>query len=310
MDSLLNNNVFIIEEMQEDEYDDIETTSDPLVSVWIKDKDLVRASTDLTILQKIEPGVYTAEYHRDLGYFCKQLKSNSDELYTFSDSITQNLLDEINLFWDKKDLYKANNLLHKRGILLEGYPGTGKSSIISLLSSEIIKKEGVVFVIPNPGSLAIYIAFMRSGFRKIQPDTPIVTIIEDIDQYENVLLELLDFLDGKTNLEHHVIIATTNNTEDIPDTILRPSRIDLRVLIPYPSESTRREYFKHKNAPEELLELLVTKSNKCSLADLKELYICVFLLNYSIDDAVRKIICPKDKKNYLQNPANTNKIGL
>lgn len=287
-----------------------ENESKQTVSVWVKDKDVIRASTDISLLQKIEPGVYAVDFSRDMGLFCKKIDIKSDELFIFSGSITQELLEEINLFWSKAELYKANNLIHKRGILLEGFPGTGKSSIISILSNEIIAKGGVVFKINGFRNLDHYIEFVRTGFRKIQPDTPIITILEDLDQYEDVEVELLDFLDGKTHLDHHVIIATTNNTEMIPDTFLRPSRIDLKVEIPLPNEITRREYFTHKEVPENDIEELVSKSNNFSLADLKELYICIYLLDYTIDEAINKISSPREKKNYLHSPVNKVKLGL
>lgn len=294
---------FSLPEQEKDE-------SKQTVSVWVKDKDVIRASTDISLLQKIEPGVYAVDFSRDMGLFCKKIDIKSDELFIFSDSITQELLEEINLFWSKAELYKANNLIHKRGILLEGFPGTGKSSIISILSNEIIAKGGVVFKINGFRNLDHYIEFVRTGFRKIQPDTPIITILEDLDQYEDVEVELLDFLDGKTHLDHHVIIATTNNTEIIPDTFLRPSRIDLKVEIPLPNEITRREYFTHKEVPENDIEELVSKSNNFSLADLKELYICIYLLDYTIDEAINKISSPREKKNYLHSPVNKVKLGL
>ena len=83
------------------------------VSIWIKDKSIIRASTDVTMMSTIESGVYTVDYHRDIGYFCKKMDVKSDELFIFSDSITQKLIDEIQLFWNKADLYKENQLIHK-----------------------------------------------------------------------------------------------------------------------------------------------------------------------------------------------------
>lgn len=309
MDTILTNtgqNFLLVEE---DNFSD-EMYSEEKISVWVKDKDIIQASTDITLLKKMEPGVYTVEYSRDIGLFCKKINTKSDKLFMFSDSITTNLFEEISLFWSKAELYKQNNLIHKRGILLEGFPGTGKSSIISLLSDEIINKGGVVFKVTGFRNLDNYINFMRSNFRKIQPETPVITILEDLDQYEEVEVELLDFLDGKTHLNHHVIIATTNNTEHIPDTFLRPSRIDLKIEVPLPCEQTRREYFKFKNIPEEDVDKLVIESETCSLADLKELYICIYLLDYTLEDALQKVISPKEKKNYLASPYNKRTLGI
>lgn len=312
MDAILEDHVYILEDLfRGDVTPEVnKKTSEQEVSLWVKEKDIIRPSTNIVILNKLEPGVYTADFSRDLGFFCRKLASTSDELFVFSDSITEDLLAEINLFWEKKDKYKEQKLIHKRGILLEGYPGTGKSSIITQLSEEVIKLGGVVFKVSNFRNLNDYVNFMRIGFRQIQPETPIITILEDIDQYEEVDVELLDFLDGKTHINHHVVIATSNNTEAIPDTFLRPSRLDLKIEVPLPNEQTRREYFQFKGVPEEAISELVERSNKCSLADLKEIYICIYLLDYSMEEAIRKITTPREKKNYLHNTTKSIKIGL
>ena len=308
MAPVLNPQLFLLEDL----FEEAEASETPpaKVSVWMQDKDIVKASTNVTILKKINPGIYTVEFDKNIGLFCRSLDVKSDELFLFSDSITQKLLEEINLFWGKSDLYKENNLIHKRGILLEGFPGTGKSSLISILCTNIIKQGGVVFKVGGYRNLEDYISFIRNSFRKIQPDTPIITILEDLDQYEDAEEELLDFLDGKTHIDHHVVIATTNNTEVIPDTFLRPSRIDLKIEIPLPCDQTRREYFRHKGVPEKDLEELVSKSDQLSLADLKELYICIYLLDYTIEDAVLKINSPRAKKNYLSFPKNKSRMGF
>lgn len=307
MGSVLNPQLFLLEDLFAEETTKVEQ---PKVSIWMKDKDIFKASTDVTLVKAIEPGIYTAGFDKNIGYFCKKLHTSSDELFIFSDSITQKLVDEIKLFWDKAQLYKENNLIHKRGILLEGYPGVGKSSIISILSLEIIEQGGVVFRVSDSSNLGDYIEFIRGSFRKLQPDTPIITILEDIDQYDDVSEELLDFLDGKTHINHHVVIATTNNTSEIPDTFLRPSRLDLKIEIPLPSKTVRGEYFKFKNVPDEDIDNLVEQSNNLSLADLKELYICIYLLDYSVENAVAKITSPREKRNYLTSPRNKSRMGF
>lgn len=280
------------------------------ITTWIKDGDLIRPSTTMTIVDKLESGVYTIHFSREEGMYCKKIKHVSDELFKFSDSVTVYLLNEINNFWDKAELYKQNNLIHKRGILLEGYPGTGKSSIISLLSEEITKRNGIVFKLQGIHNLSIYVDFIQMAFRKIQPDTPIITIIEDLDQYEEVESELLDFFDGKMNIDHSIILCTTNNSKAISDTFLRPSRIDLKIEVPLPSEKTRREYFKFKKVVDEDIDKLVECSDNFSLADLKELYICHYLLDYTIEDAVQKITNSQNTKDYSKNPSKTVTLGI
>ena len=280
------------------------------VSNWINENGIIRGVVDVPQLKQLEPGVYTVHESRDYGEFCKKINYDSDELFTFTDSITQELLEEIDLFWSKSKEYEENNLIHKRGIMLQGIPGSGKSSTITLLSNKIIEKGGVVFKISDFRNLDTYISFIRNFFRVIQPDTPVITILEDLDKYRDVEVSLLDFLDGKTQINHHVLITTSNNTEDIPDSFLRPSRIDLIVEINETTEKTREEYFKFKKVPEEDLKKLVKETKDCSLAELKEVYLCIYLLGYSLEKAVNKVKNPLDKENYLKSRKKSNKLGF
>jgi len=280
------------------------------ISLWVKDKDFYVPSTDISIVPELPPGIYQVNYTNDRGYHCKPIELETDELFVFTDSITQDLLSEIELFWDKKDLYAEKNLIHKRGILLTGFAGTGKTTLINMVSKELIKKGGVVFKVYGTKNLSDYVDFMKYGFRKIQPHTPVITILEDIEQYQDVETQLLDFLDGQFHVNHHIVIATSNNTEDIPDTFLRPSRLDLKIEVDYPSEKTREEFFRFKQVSEEQIPGLVAATEQCSLADLKEIYICIFLLDYVVDEAVNQVLQPTEKKNYLDKKYKKSKIGL
>lgn len=284
--------------------------SEDKVSMWVKDKDYYIPSTDISVTRELPPGIYQVDYSNDRGYFCKPIKIETDELFVFTDSITTNLLEEIENFWNKETLYKEKKLVHKRGILLSGFAGTGKTTMINMLSKELINRGGVVFKIYGIKNLSYYIDFMKHGFRKIQPKTPIITILEDIDQYQDIESELLDFLDGQYHLNHHLIIATSNNTENIPDTFLRPSRLDLKIEVDYPSEQTRKEFFRNKEVPENDLSELVKATKECSLADLKEVYICVYLLDYTVEEALTQVLDPTEKKNYLERKYKKTKIGL
>jgi len=307
MGPILNEQLFFVVEKEQNEEEDINYMEKD--SLWVIDGDLIRPSTNLSIRHKMSPGIYKVDISKDIGIYCKKINITSDELYYFSHSKIPDLLNQIKLFWKKAEAYKNNNLIHKRGILLEGYPGSGKTSIISLLCDDIISKGGIVFNVTSPSNLSVYTSFVKNSFRSIEPETPIITIIEDIDKYDDSDV-LLDFLDGKSQIEHHLVIATTNDTTRIPDSFLRPSRIDLKIEIPLPSDKVRREYFTNKKVSENLIEELVKNTNNCSLADLKEIYISVFLLDYSIDEAIKKVKLPQNKKEYNSNTLKTTKLAI
>jgi len=305
MDTLLDGPFLLVED---DSYIELPKNTEE-TSQWIVDKEYITPATSIKLQKKLLPGIYQVGVNNSIGLFCKKLSVKSDELYIFSNSIINNLLIEITNFLNNGKIFRDHKLLHKRGILLEGYPGTGKSSIISLLTKEVVKHNGIVFNVETPNNFNAYVEFLVNNFRKIEPETPVITILEDIDNYSDSTT-ILDFLDGKNSINHHIVIATTNNTKNLPDSFLRPSRLDLRIEIPLPNAATRKEFFMFKKVKEEDLEELVESTKDCSLADLKEIFITKYLLNYTISEAVEKVKKPRTRKNYNFSKKQNKKISI
>lgn len=279
-------------------------------SIWIKDGDVYRGSTNVKLEKKINPGVYVADLNRENGLFCKKLDSSSDNLFKFTDSSVNLIMEEIKSFWGKTNRYKEEKLIHKRGILMYGYPGTGKTSTIELLSNDLIERGGVVFKVDGPSNLPTHINFLKYSFRQIEPNTPVITIIEDIDKYSDYETELLDFLDGKSQIDHHVVLMTTNDTTNLPNNLLRPSRVDLKVNVPLPDESIRREFLEFKKVPEKDIDELVNLTDKFSIADLKEVFICRYLLDYSVEGTISKIKENMEKQSFMDNSLTNSEMGI
>ena len=276
-------------------------------SMYIKRNDLYLPSIDAVVIKTLPPGVYTIHQGNDL--FAKNLPKIEDKLYNFKDSVSEEVLREINDFWSKSSKFKEFDLIHKRGILLEGPPGTGKSSIINLLCEQLVSKGGVVFKLRNERNFESYLDYIKL-FKKIEPNRNFITIIEDIDTYDHIKTDLLDLLDGKTQFNGHIVLATTNNSGNLENTFLRPSRFDLRILIGPPSENVKREYLETKGFTKEELDIIIDKISKFTFADLKELFISVKLLGYNLDTAIEKISNPLAKKNYLTNQLGKVRIGI
>lgn len=169
-----------------------------------------------------------------------------------------------------------------------------------IINDLIEKYNGVVLLINNVNDFTKAYDFLKSTFRRIEPDRFVITIIEDIDKIAStqILSELLDFLDGKNSVDHHLVIATSNDTSSIPDALLRVSRLDRRFYIGYPSELARKEYFINKGIEKELLDDYVKYSEELTISELKELYIGTYILGNSFEEVVDQIINPFEKKEY------------
>jgi len=270
-------------------------------SMWFQQGTEFIPSVNLKIADKIPSGAYKVTWKHD-DWHVIPVPINTDELYTFSNDITSKLIEEVQLFWDKTSVYAENNIAHKRGILLCGEPGCGKSAIITMLISQIIKRDGIVFVINTCQEFNNLNETLSSIIRKIEPTRPIITVIEDVDQIiknMNGDWQILDFLDGKNSINHHLVILTSNDTTDLSSALLRPSRIDWAVEIPSPNSTIRKEYFIRKGIDSEVIDEYVEKTDNMSFAELKEVFIGTKILGKSIDKVVEQIKKPFECKDYL-----------
>jgi SpoVK/Ycf46/Vps4 family AAA+-type ATPase len=278
-----------------------EPVEDLEYSTWIATGEDYIPAVNLKCVDNIPAGMYACAFI-DRDYHLTPIPINSDELFIFSDSYQESILSEIKQFWDKKELYKKYNLCHKRGILLEGGPGTGKSSLITQVIQHIIELNGVVFTVRNASEFQFLPIILKSIFRKIEPERPVITIIEDVDKLiENLGGDqiLLDFMDGKQSINNHLVILTSNNTSELSDALLRPSRIDLRYRLDNPNDNVRKEYFQYKGISDDQLDEYVRLTKNLSIADLKEVFIATVILNKSIDQVVKDIKNPLQKRDYL-----------
>lgn len=272
-------------------------------TLWVQNKDYFIPDISITIHEKLPPGVYKMELV-DRDWQAHKVEINTDELYAFTNDCTSDILNEVSNFWEKKELYQQFNIAHKRGILLCGAPGCGKTSIIQLLVKQIVTEmNGLVFVASTSSEFSGLSHMLSNTIRQIEKDRPIITIIEDVDQLITSLggdACILDFLDGSTSIENHLVILTSNNTTDLTEAILRPSRIDLIYEIPNPSSEVRRLYFQKKEIDPEILTELTSKTDGFSFAELKEVFVAIKVLGKTVNETIQRIKHPFTCKDYLR----------
>jgi len=245
--------------------------------------------------KKLPAGLYEFEWNNRANEWCVMRQAiNTDELYELPTAEIGEILTDIKSFWKKSELYKSYKLMHKRGILLYGDPGCGKSGILQLCMMHIIKDlSGVVINIKNEDSIKAYVE-MVPKLRQIEPDRPLVVIIEDIDSvagdsnYSTSVL--LNILDGIKQIENVVYIATTNYPEKLEERITnRPSRFDRRYYVAPPSREVRKAYLLNKIGENKIdidIEKWLDDTEDLSMSHLKELFISVVLLDNKYESAM------------------------
>ena len=233
--------------------------------------------TEKTV-KTLEPGQYIVEYSDGTGPYFTLQDINLDDLLVLPDSNSEKVLKHIDYFWSIEDKFRELGFLWKRGILLWGPPGSGKTSTVQQLSKQIVDLGGITIYCTSPHLTAQGLSVLR----RIEKDRPIVVILEDMDAIVNRHGEadLLAMLDGEHQTDNVVFVATTNYPELLDKRFInRPSRFDEIMKIGMPSADAREFYLANKNPrladnPEELAEW-VDLTEGFSIAHLKEMIISI-----------------------------------
>lgn len=262
------------------------------VNKWLKSNGTYSSCRDSQVLDRLPTGAYVVFQDARGSTHAQKFDIKTDELYFLPNNHTTDVVKEIADFWNKADRFKNNKVTHKRGILFMGPPGTGKTSLINLLTDAILQNDGLVFYVTNQQELFWYIEFIHEHLRVIEPDRRVITIIEDIDKYIDgggIESTMLNFLDGADSFDHHVVVATTNKLDGLNDLIMRPSRFDWVITVEGPDEACRKAFLIHKGLSETEAAEWAKDTDGYSMAELKELFISVKLLDISYEASKLKL---------------------
>jgi len=147
------------------------------------------------------------------------------------------------------DTCKVKGIPFKRGLLLYGHPGTGKTVTTTAVIQEVLKAGGTVISFQS-GSNA---AGLTDVYELAQRLAPAIVVLEDYDllnfdrtSYGNnsVTSQTLNTLDGVQSIEGVLTIATTNILEHIDNAAVRAGRIDSCVEIDYPDLERKKDILK------------------------------------------------------------------
>jgi len=142
----------------------------------------------------------------------------------------------------KADACRKNKIPLKRGILLEGRYGIGKS-MTARMTAKICEENGWTFImLPDVRGLRGALEFARRY-------APAVVFAEDIDraiaQRDDLGNDLINVIDGVVGKGDEVItVLTTNYVEKLDRAMLRPGRLDAVIRIKTPDVSSAERLIK------------------------------------------------------------------
>lgn len=196
------------------------------------------------------------------------------------DKTKEEIVLNIENFFDSKDFYREHNLPYKRGFIFVGPPGNGKSLCINVINS-IYYDNIVTFHISPETEVRTIRAYFAEEIEACK-----LIIIEELDKITDnngMLSIILDCIDGSSNKQFSkfdggtITIATANEPEKIHAAFTkRPSRFDRIWKFDNPSLENKINYFQQmsKNYYHmDELRKIFGDTDVLSMAAVKEIYV-------------------------------------
>jgi ATPase family associated with various cellular activities (AAA) len=166
-----------------------------------------------------------------------------EESLVFNEDITSQINTNILVPIKHTELCKKNKIPLKRGILLEGPYGTGKS-LTAAMVARVCEDNGWTFILLNRVQGLKAVLEFANRFK------PAVVFAEDVDRIatdrDEAMNDLINTIDGVVSKRSEIMtVLTTNHADKLNPVILRPGRLDAVISLKAPDLATVKRLLVH-----------------------------------------------------------------
>eukprot|EP00002_Diphylleia_rotans_P005421 TRINITY_DN1454_c0_g1_i2.p1 TRINITY_DN1454_c0_g1~~TRINITY_DN1454_c0_g1_i2.p1 ORF type:complete len:374 (-),score=89.28 TRINITY_DN1454_c0_g1_i2:652-1773(-) len=241
-----------LEEMIDDNHAIVSSTSGPEYYVGITsfvDKDLLEPGCSVLLHNKVMSVVGILQDEVDP--MVSVMKVEKAPLESYADiggleTQIQEIKEAVELPLSHPEIYEEIGIKPPKGVILYGPPGTGKT----LLAKAVANQTAATFLrVVGSELIQKYLGegpkLVRELFRVADELSPSIVFIDEIDavgtkrydshsggerEIQRTMLELLNQLDGFDSRAEVKVIMATNRIETLDPALIRPGRIDRKVI--------------------------------------------------------------------------------